>query len=160
MAEVRDRAVEALDKAHERGATVLAELVATASAGRVFGEPVVAGERTVITAAEIHTGLGFGNGLATGWGSRGREEGESAAAAGAASSGRGRCKGRREGPQGGGGGGGAAGGRPVAVITITPNGVHVQPVVDHTKVVVTALTALGAIGMTLIRLRRASRRYS
>ena len=155
MTEGRDRAVETLDEAQERGAKVLRELVAAASADRVFGEPVVAGERTVITAAEIHTGLGFGYGL--GNAGRGRRRREAGPEAGVASWGRGR---RQEGAHGGGGGGGHAGGRPVAVITIDPDGVHVLPVVDRTKIVVTALTALGAIGMTLLRLRHATRRYS
>ncbi len=158
MIEARDRAVEALDRADERGSRVLEELVATASADRVFGEPVVAGERTVITAAEVRTGLGFGHGLASGRMGRRRKAAEAGDEQGVVSWARGTHKGSRGGPQGGGGGGGQAGGRPVAVITIDPDGVHVQPVVDRTKIVVTALGALGAIGMTLLRLRRAARR--
>jgi uncharacterized spore protein YtfJ len=138
MTEGHDHAVETTDRAHERAAEVLTELVSVASADRVYSEPVVAGDRTIITAAEIHTGMGFGYGLATGarrvasWG-------------------------REGGPRGGGGGGGQATGRPVAVVTIDPDGVHVQPVWDRTKIVVTALTGLGAIGLTLMRLRRAAR---
>jgi len=140
MTEGHDHTVETADKAHERAAELLTDLVSVASAAKVYSEPVVAGDRTIITAAEIHTGMGFGYGLATGtrrlasWG-------------------------RDGGPRGGGGGGGQATGRPVAVVTIDPDGVHVQPVLDRTKIVLTALTALGAIGLTLIRLRRAGRRY-
>lgn len=146
MTEENDLAVKTVDKAHERGAEVLVDLVSVASASRVFNEPVVAGERTVITAAEIHTGMGFGYGLATG--------------TGGASWGRGRRDRGEGGPRGGGGGGGQAAGRPVAVITIDPDGVHVQPVLDRTKIVLTAVMALGAIGLTLIRLRRAGKRYA
>jgi uncharacterized spore protein YtfJ len=42
---------------------------------------------------------------------------------------------------GGGGGGGKGEGRPVAVIEATPDGVRVRPVVDFTKVGLTALAA-------------------
>lgn len=134
MTEAHDHAVDMTERAHERGAAVLGALVSVASADRVYSEPVVAGDRTVITAAEIQTGMGFGYGL--GAGGRGwRRRGEALA-------------------RGGGGGGGQAMARPVAVVTIDPDGVHVQPVLDRTKIVLTALTALGAIGLTLIRLRR------
>jgi uncharacterized spore protein YtfJ len=142
MAEQNHQALETTGQAHERAANVLAELISVASADKVYGEPVVAGDRTIITAAEVHTGMGFGYGLATGLtvppGKRQREPADS-------------------GPRGGGGGGGQALGRPVAVVTIDPDGVTVQPVLDRTKIVLTALTALGAIGLTLIRMRRASR---
>jgi len=63
---------------------------------------------------------------------------------------------RGGGPGGGGGGGGHAVGRPVAVVTIEPEGVTVQPVLDRTKIVLTALTAAGAMGMMMLR-RRARR---
>ena len=143
MTEVHDHHIETADKAHERAAEVLEDLVSVASADKVYSEPVVAGDRTIITAAEVHTGMGFGYGLATGtrvasWGRGRRDHGEG-------------------GPRGGGGGGGQAVGRPVAVVTIDPDGVHVQPILDRTKIVVTVLTALGAIGATLFRLRRAGR---
>lgn len=137
-------AVETTGDAHERTAEVLAELVSVASADRVYSEPVVVGDRTIITAAEIHTGMGLGYGLAAGsravwWGRGRRDRGEGSA-------------------RGGGGGGGQAVGRPVAVVTIDPDGVRVQPVWDRTRIVLTALTALGAIGLTLIRFGRGGRR--
>jgi uncharacterized spore protein YtfJ len=121
---------------------------------------VVAGDRTIITAAEIHTGMGFGYGLATGAIGREGRGTESEVKARAVSWGRGRRHRGEAGPRGGGGGGGQAAGRPVAVITIDPDGVHVQPVLDRSKIVLTALTALGSIGLTLIRLRRAGKRYA
>ena len=158
MAEGHDYAVETTDRAHERAAEVLAELVSVASADKVYSEPVVAGDRTIITAAEIHTGMGFGYGLAMGTRSPGGQATESDVKARVAHWGRGRNHRDQVGPRGGGGGGGQAAGRPVAVITIDPAGVHVQPVLDRTKILLTAMTAAGAIGLTLIRLRHAGRR--
>jgi uncharacterized spore protein YtfJ len=145
MAEENHEALLSTGQAQERAATVLDDLISVASADRVYSEPVVAGDRTVITAAEIHTGMGFGYGLATGGtvpsGKRQREHGDG-------------------GPREGGGGGGQAVGRPVAVVTIDPEGVTVQPVLDRTRIVLTALTALGAIGLMLIGMRRASRQLT
>jgi uncharacterized spore protein YtfJ len=54
----------------------------------------------------------------------------------------------------GGGGGGWNDGRPVAIIEAGPNGVRIRPVVDYTRI---GLTALGAL-LTVWRVtRRASR---
>ena len=145
MAEENHQALETTGQAHERAAKVLAELVSVASADKVYSEPVVVGDRTVITAAEIHTGMGFGYGLSTGF---------------TIPSGKHRREHSDDGPRGGGGGGGQAVGRPVAVVTIDPEGVTVQPVLDRTKIVLTALTALGAIGLMLIKMRRASRQLT
>ncbi len=64
------------------------------------------------------------------------------------------------GPRGGGGGGGQASGRPVAVLTIDPDGVHVQPVLDRTRIALTAMTALGALGFMLIRRRHGGPRQA
>lgn len=139
MTEGHDYAVEVTDRSHERATDVLGELVSVASADRVYSEPVSAGDTTVITAAEVHTGMGFGYGL--GVGPRGWSWG----------------RGRRTAPGGGGGGGGHSAGRPVAVVTIDPEGVHVEPVLDRSRIIVTAVTTLGAIGLTLIRARRAGR---
>ena len=158
MTERHDHALEVTDNAHERAAEVLAELISVASADKVFNEPVVAGDRQIITAAEIHTGMGFGYGRSTSRRGRAGQGSDSDVKARAASWGRGRRDRGEAGPRGGGGGGGQATGRPVAVVTIDPDGVQVQPVWDRTKIVVTALTALGAIGVTLIRLRRPSGR--
>lgn len=44
--------------------------------------------------------------------------------------------------------------RPVAVITIGPDGVRVEPVMDVTKVAVTFFTAFAGIVMAARRLRR------
>lgn len=157
MAEVDHQALETTGQAHERAAKVLAELISVASADKVYREPVVAGDRTIITAAEIRTGMGFGYGLSTGGtGRAGRVTGSDARARAGSSGGRQRDS-SDGGPRGGGGGGGRAVGRPVAVVTIDHDGVTVQPVLDRTRIILTALTALGAIALTLIRMRRAGR---
>lgn len=148
MTEEAHEALEAADQAHKGAAKVLAKLISVASADRVYSEPVVAGDKTIITAAEIRTGMGFGYGLAgvaapagrmTVWPAEHRHR-----------------DGR--GPRGGGGGGGQAVARPVAVVTIDSDGVDVQPILDRTRIILTALTALGAIGLMLIKLRHATRR--
>lgn len=156
MVEERHHAMEPADQAHERAATILAELIAVAAADRVYSEPVVAGDRTIITAAEIHTGMGFGYGFATG--PRARRAGRrtrAAADSGAASPGKSHDS--EGGPRSGGGGGGQAVGRPVAVITLGPDGVSVQPVLDRTKIALTALTSAGALGLMLLSRKRRSR---
>jgi len=133
--------VETAGEAQERATKVLADLVSVANADRVYSEPVVAGDMTVITAAEIQTGMGFGYGLSGGGRSSGKRSNKGNGA-----------------PRSGGGGGGQAVGRPVAVITVGSDGVSVQPVLDRTKIVATALTAAGAIGVMLFRGRSAGRR--
>lgn len=59
--------------------------------------------------------------------------------------------------QAGGGGGGFSAGRPVAAISIGPQGVHVEPIVDVTKLGIAFFTALGAIFMARRAMRRTSR---
>ena len=53
---------------------------------------------------------------------------------------------------GGGGGGGAAMARPVAVISVGPNGVQVEPVVDPTKIAIAFFTTLGSMFFKLSRM--------
>ena len=90
-----------------------------ASPDMVFSAPQAAGDDIVITAAawERAGGFGFGGG-------------------GDVDSGEG---------GGGGGGGGTSVGRPVAVIRVSENGITVEPVIDLTKLLVTAL--LSALGV-------------
>lgn len=149
--------IETADQEHQRAAEVLTELIFAASADKVYSEPVVAGDRTIITAAEIHTGMGFGYGLASETTDPAGHGSDPDAKGTILSWGRRQRDGNDRGPRGGGGGGGRAAGRPVAVVAIDPDGVTVQPVLDRTKIAVTALTTLGAIGLTWLRLRRAAR---
>ena len=149
MEEEHRHALESADKAQERATEVLEDLIAVAGADKVFSEPVVAGDRTIITAAEIRTGMGFGYGLVSGIAARVRRMRRSEGNGVTSSAG---------GPRSGGGGGGQAVGRPVAVITVEPDGVTVEPVLDRTKIAMTALTAAGALGSMLIWKRRAGSR--
>ena len=61
---------------------------------------------------------------------------------------------------GGGGGGGKTFARPVAVIIADKNGVRVEPVIDPTKIALTALTAFGFIFGTIARMRRGTKSES
>jgi uncharacterized spore protein YtfJ len=135
------------DRAGDQVSKVLERILAAAQPGAVFGQPVDAGSYTVITASEVTSGGGFGAGRARGPAPKpgpGQPEPAETAPPG----------GKR--PVGGSGlgGGGGATGRPVAVIAIGPSGVTVRPVVDVTKVILTALTVSSA----LLAMRRAMRR--
>jgi hypothetical protein len=47
--------------------------------------------------------------------------------------------------------------RPVAVITIGPEGVQVEPVVDRTKIALAFFTLIGGIALALNKMIKASR---
>ncbi len=115
---------------------LLGRLFKVAEPGAAFAEPVVAGERSVILASELVVSMGAGFGI-------GGSSGESAdAEADKVDSG------------GGGGGGGYAGARPVAVVVIERNGVHVEPIVDSTKLWLALFTTLGAMFLAWSRMRQ------
>ncbi len=86
----------------------LEELRQNARVDAAFGDPVVAEGRTLIPVAQVAYGFGLGFGS----GSRGEE----------AEQGKGE------------GGGGGVQTRPLGVIEVTPEGVHVEPVVDEQKI--------------------------
>ena len=150
MSEEFNKIVATAVKNQEQAAELVEKLFAVAQPGAVYGEPVTVGEHTVITASEVNVGMGFGFGLGggSGRGGRGRrvsedkpqdEEGEAGIGGG-----------------GGGGGGGASAGRPVAVISVGPEGVQVEPVVDPTKIALALFTTLGSMFFMLSKMRRAS----
>jgi uncharacterized spore protein YtfJ len=58
----------------------------------------------------------------------------------------------------GGGGGGVTLGRPVAVITIGPDGVNVEPIVDATKIAIALFTTIGAMALMFSRMARMSQK--
>ncbi len=58
----------------------------------------------------------------------------------------------------GGGGGGYSTARPVAAISIGPDGVHVEPVVDVTKIGLAFFTTLGAMALMFSKMSRNARR--
>jgi uncharacterized spore protein YtfJ len=112
---------QVVDRIAERVSRAITPL-ADISAARIFGTPVEYADRVVIPVAAFEVGAGFG------FGGGGDET---------------------HGNGGGGGGGGYTQGRPVAMIEITNNGVRVIPVLDWTRVGITALgTALAVWRIT------------
>jgi uncharacterized spore protein YtfJ len=101
----------------------------TASVDRVYGEPIVKGDLTIIPTAEVLTVMAFG----VGFGSGPADESES----------------KEVGSGGGSGGGGKTFARPAAVVVVSPEGVYVEPIIDRTKVLLAAITALGFMVATL-----------
>ena len=109
---------------------LIAEVLRVAEPDAVFGKPQVHGQVTLITVSELTAGLGVG------FGSGGQAE---------------------QGSGGGGGGGGFSAGRPVAVISVTDQGVRVDPIVDVTKLGIAFLTTVGAMLLTWRTFGRAGR---
>jgi uncharacterized spore protein YtfJ len=119
-------------------------IVSTADSARVFGQPVSSEGYTVIPAAEVASGGGFGSGLGFGGPQRSKMMAVGGSAAATTQTGDETAAQTAQGAGGGGGGGGGGMARPVAAIVIGPDGVRVQPVFDITKLALTALGALGA----------------
>jgi len=113
---------QALGRAGEQIRQAIAEVIGPASPATVFSEPHVIGDDLVISAAAWERGGGFGFGAGQGGDPKGGD-----------------------GAGGGGGFGGGSQGRPVAVIRVGPGGIEVVPIIDFTKVGITAL--LAAIGL-------------
>jgi uncharacterized spore protein YtfJ len=113
---------------------VIGKLLGTSGASVVYGRPIKQGEVTIIPAAEVVAGVGFGSGFGYGLTSEDDDMpsnlggGERAVGAGRTFS------------------------RPVAVVIISPEGVRVEPVRDRTKVLLAALTAGGFMAATLLRM--------
>jgi len=120
----------------------------------VFGEPIEYGETKVIPCAEVTVNLGFGGGGGSGSAPESSSAGTNASAD---------TDGKRSPAEShsggiGIGGGGAARSRPVALIVITPGGVRVQPIIDVTKVILTAITTGGMAFFTMRFLMRSMMR--
>jgi uncharacterized spore protein YtfJ len=130
--------ISGIDRGQQQGLQIMDRIFSAANTRAVFGEPVQHGDYTVIVASEVVAGGGFGFGRGIGPGSRAAQPTEMAGG-------------------GGGGGGGGSTGRPVATIVIGPDGVTVRPIVDVTKIAITALTAWAAMVPVLARIRRARR---
>lgn len=107
------------------------QFLQVADVEQAYGKPVEHAGYLVIPTAEVLAGLGFGVGSAGGT----DEEGKG-------------------GFGNGGGGGGRSFSRPVAVIVASDKGVEVQPVLDVSKIALTALTAFGFMIATLARFSR------
>jgi uncharacterized spore protein YtfJ len=149
MSETFDDIAVTAVKTQEQSKEVVEKLFDVAQPEAVFSEPVTAGDYTVITASEVSVGMGFGYGIGGGTAS---EEGETPSTDELEAEG-----GEASGFGGGGGGGGFSMGRPVAVISVGPGGVHVEPVRDVTKIGLALLTTAGAMLIMLGRMRKASR---
>jgi len=119
---------QAIDMVQE----TLETFLETADVSRVYGQPHEHEGCLIIPAAEVVSGMGFGAGYGVGV-----PPGEDGGSSG-----------------GGGGGGGKAFARPVAVIIADENGVRVEPIIDPTKIALTALTAFGFIFGAIARMRR------
>ena len=108
----------------------IVHFLATADVDTVYGQPIRKGDTVIIPTAEVLSVLGFGSSQ----GVMNRKE-------------------SKGGKWSGGGGGGRTFSRPVAVIVASPEGVHVTPVFDTTKIILAGLTALGFMFSTLSRMR-------
>jgi uncharacterized spore protein YtfJ len=93
----------------------------------VFGDPIVAGDKTIIPVAKI--AYGFGGGTGSGGLELKTARGE------------------------GGGGGGGVGALPVGVFEVGPEGTHFVAVGDRKKTVATLLLG-AALGLLFVRRRR------
>jgi uncharacterized spore protein YtfJ len=112
-----------MDSSIEFSREALEKLFESAGVDKVYSKPIKLDEVTLIPAAEVIAGAGFGAGSGFG-----PEDGESTSGGGSGS-----------------GGGGRTFSRPVAVIIANSEGVRVEPVIDPTKILLGALTASGFI---------------
>ena len=137
-----------IEKGQAQSLELIDKLIATARPSAVFSQPVTAGDYTVITAAEVSIGVGFGSG-----GGGGPQPAEKATAEGEAQD-----QPENNGYGNGTGGGGASAARPVAVITIGPSGVEVEPIVDATKIAIALFTTVGAMALMGSRMSKMGRK--
>lgn len=149
-----DGLLENVGKESEARSQALQRLWSAGDAKAVFGQPVSTGDYTVIPVAEVVAGGGFGSGMGFNSFRRRRGEAKSESPEGSAAivEGAETPSPMLEGAGGGGGGGGGAMARPVAVIVLGPDGVKVKPVLDTTKLALTALGAFGAAAALSMRL--------
>jgi uncharacterized spore protein YtfJ len=144
-------------KNQENSQQILEKFVETARPSSVFAPPLTAGDYTVITASEVYAGMGVGFGGGGGSGPAASEEpiGDQPPTEQAAAN--------EDLPPGsgvgyGGGGGGVTMGRPVAAITIGPDGVNVEPIVDATKIAIALFTTIGAMALMFSRMMKMSQK--
>jgi uncharacterized spore protein YtfJ len=102
----------------------------------VFGHPIERDGVTIIPCAEVMMGMGMGGGSGSSPATESTE---------------------RAGGEGLGAGGGMQG-RPVAAIVIKEGSVHIEPIVDATKVALAALTTAGFMAFWIVRLAGTGRR--
>ena len=134
-------AAEEADDAKE----LIGRLFDVARPEAVYGEPEAVGDYMIITASEATVSMGFGFGFGTG-----EMESEAAAVDRPEPS-------AETGSGGGGGGGGFAASRAVAVVSVGPNGVVVEPVVDVTKIMLAFFTMFGSFLLMLGKMQKKMR---
>lgn len=139
------KGLDAAERNQADGMEKLDKLFAVAQPGAVYSEPVQTEGHTVITLNEVTVVMGYGFGIGEGGGAPSEQTDNANAAL-------------QGGSGGGGGGGGFSSGRPVAVLSVNANGVHVKPIVDVTKLGIAFLTTFGAMALMLARISSASRR--
>ncbi len=159
MSEFLDKMGITIHQTHEQSMNLLDKLIATARPDAVFGPPVTSGDYAVITASEVSCGMGIGFGGGGGEGGDLDTRHESTLPETDPDSGQ---ESRHDvAPQGvgvGGGGGGFSTARPVAAISVGPDGVHVEPIVDATKVALAFFTTFGAMAMMWSNMQRRRQR--
>jgi hypothetical protein len=147
---------------HEQNLNLIQKLFETARPTAVFSEPLRAGDYTVITAAEVMAGGGVGYGGGGGTGPVEIEVEEldltDEIPVEALAEGDEDDEGSGEGYGVGGGGGGYTIARPVAAITIGPDGVTVEPIVDATKIAIAMFTTIGAMALMFARMSKLSQK--
>ncbi len=184
MSETFDQLTATSVESQEQAVGLIEKLLTVAQPGAVFSEPMKAEGRTIITAAEVNVGLGIGFGFGGGTAAshpskeqqqkkkkkvkrhhqRSADPHERVELEGAeatdeeAQDTEPQDLGEDAGMGGGGGGGGGAGGRPIAVISISEDGVEVEPVVDATKIALAFFTTLGSMFFMLTKMRKAAER--
>lgn len=130
MNEIKDEVFVQAVQTPTEGMALLGKLTEAASPLAVYGQPVQQGDTTVITANSVSVGLGFGLvGFVLGRKESAQDENQQ----------------ERNEVNGGGGGGGFTRARPVAVVSIRPEGVEVKPVIDVTQICLAFFGAFGAI---------------
>lgn len=139
MIDTTSEVLSQVSKRDQQLSAALEKLFAAAQASAVFSEPTTSGNYTVITACEVVAAGGLGSGMGLGFDSATHEP-----AAEASQSRPG------NGAGGGFGAGGTSRGRPVAAIIVGPEGVHVRPIVDVTKIAIAGI-ALGAAIVAMLR---------
>ena len=134
MVEKIEKIADVSRENEQQSLEVLEKLIETARPESVFSKPVKIGNTQIITASEVQIGMGFGYGLGSGPQFI-SNMGDDATPVESEETGIGSV----------GGGGGGASGRPVAVITISEEGVEVEPILDITKISLAFFTMLGSI---------------
>ena len=154
MSDILDKIGLSIMKTQEQSLDLLEKLIATARPNAVFGHPITGGEYTVINVAEVSCGMGVGFGGGDSSATQTEPAAEAITIEGEAPE----SKVAAANNYGvGGGGGGFSTARPVAAISIGPDGVHVEPVVDVTKIGLAFFTTLGAMALMVSKIQQSSK---